>query len=184
MLVKGSRFRGRVHAQLQTQEAAQVLVLRDGLAQLAGEGQQPHQLAVRFFTEGVERDQAGGVTLRRAILAAGGVGSGQLAQDIAGLLLQSFAPDEQPFVKGGGIGQAEAGEQFPLIERGGLCQSVQAGPAEVQLAMVMPLAFGQQPLKGQHIDYYQPGGRALDGLAGDREKCVSNAGDGFVQRLL
>jgi hypothetical protein len=172
LVVEGGCFGGGFDAQLGQQQAAAVFILKEGQAVAALAGEETHYLAVGFFAERVEGDLTDGVTMSRLIFAALFVGGGQVVEGGGHLLLEPFALEEEPFLEGVGVGQAETGQQFTLVEVGGGRKPFQAGEAEVKMAVGMEGGFVEQGLEGEKVGR-EAGAVALNGLAGDGEEGIS-----------
>ena len=119
----------RLDAQLCHQHLTALLVLGQRCAALPALGEDLHKQALPFFTPGFQRQEPPGIVLGRFPGGARQRGGCQIKEQNDQLLVQRFPAQQQPFLKGRGIGQAKAGQQFALIKVGRLGQARQTGGA-------------------------------------------------------
>ncbi len=151
LFVKGCGFfRGR-ETQFCFEDAHTLLVLAQSGSTLTGLGVQLHQVAMRRFVQGIQRQPAPGVGDGRLVRPLGTVTAHQSLQGGGQFLAQALGLKELPLVEVGAIAQAEAGQEVSPIKFDCLSQGSQTLGTHVGLWMIVLPAGPQQTEELIHV---------------------------------
>ncbi len=115
-LVQRRRFGGGLDAQLLPEQAAAALVLRQRSGALAGARQGQHELAVRFLTPRIKRQQPGGIADRPGVVAQVKMKLGQGVEGVKRKLPVARPLSQHPLLERGRVAHKEPGQEVPGVE--------------------------------------------------------------------
>ena len=181
--VQGFRLRQGFHPQFLRQDAATGLVLGQGRAPLAGEGQQPHHLPVGLFPPRLYSQLPPRVLDGPFVLPPPDVVGGQVRQRLQHLLAQPGAAAHHPLLELRAARQIEVGQEIVSIEAD---RRSQVADGCLGLAPPLaPLGLLRQGLEGQGVHLEgdvsaQAGGQAI-ALQGLGAQVLAQAPQGVAQ---
>ncbi len=141
-----------IDAKLGLEDFLAILVLAQGGIALPGSSVGLHQGAVGVFVEQVHRQPAAGGGDRGVVLTGSAVGCRQALQSAGQLGFELLGLEELPFIKGGAVAQAKAGQEIGAVYTDGFFEQGDAGRAGLVGRVGMAAGLGQGSAELPQID--------------------------------